>query len=380
MNAYVQVYTSTLQTLIEKFCDRHSININSKHSKATPIDILFFEVRKEKYKEDFLVIQRMHAQFPAGTIILFSDDLSQDLLIQSMRIGVREVLSVSSSEIDLDQAWERSFPLAIQPASNLSRSTQKKQIVSFLPCRGGSGATLLSCNLAYYLAQEAKQVISFIDLDLHSGDATFYLCNDQQKNSLSDLTSQVDRLDGHLFKTSMHDVVPNFHLLAAPPHAEHALTMKPDHIDKVMTLARENFDLVLVDLNAALNASALKALDHSDVICIVMDFSIMQLRDAKRLLTLLLNLGYPREKFHFIGIDHSNSAPLDPHKIEENLGSPLYLMVPAASRAADDACNQGLPLSKISGGHVIMSSIHKLAHLLFGIPEQKPQRWLANWF
>ena len=380
MTVHTHVFTASLLGLLEKFCDHHGLRADQLSAETAAIDVLLIEIRASHQDEDFNALQQLIAKNSGATVFLFTSEFAQNLLIQAMRLGVREVLPVDSTATDLEQAWQRSLFKTNNPLAKSQQSARKKQVVSFLPCKGGSGATLLACNLAYYLAQEAKQVIAFIDLDLHTGDATFYLCNDLQKNSLADLTHQIERLDGHLFNSSLHAVLPNFQLLAAPVHAEHALTMKPDHIDKVVSLARQNFDLVLLDLNSALNAFTLKALDHSDVICIVMDFSIMHMRDAKRLLTLLLSLGYTRDKFRLIGIDHANADEIDPKKIEEGLGMPLYLMVPAANKAADDACHQGLPLSKISGGHVIMSSIQKLANLLFSIPAQKSNRWLANWF
>lgn len=380
MIAFTQAVTPALQALLDQFCLRHGLSVHKAGEDAVTIDALFIEIRADRQEEDFHALQRLMAAHAGAVTFLFSNDFSQKTLIQAMRLGVREVLPVDSALSELDQAWNRSLLQVSMPLPKLSQSARQKQVVSFLPCKGGSGATLLACNLGFYLSQEAKKLVSFIDLDLHTGDATFYLCNDLHKNSLSDLTYQIDRLDSHLLSSSLHAVSPSYQLLAAPVTAEHALTMKPEHIDKVMSLARLNFDWVLVDLNAALNALSLKALDQSDVICIVMDFSIMQLRDAKRLLSLLVNLGYSRDKFRVIGIDHANADEIDRKKIEEGLGMPLFLVMPAATQAANDACNQGLPLSKISGGHVILASIQKLANLLFGIPAQKSNRWLANWF
>ena len=375
-----QVLSPALQALCDQFCHRHGFVVEKEERDNSVVDLLLFESRAHHHAEDFDALQRWMSKHPGAVVLIFSNDFSQNFLIQAMRHGVREVLPVDAKEMDLEQAYERSSFHASNLLVNSKRETRQKKIVSFLPCKGGSGATLLACNLGFYLTQEAKRLISFIDLDLHTGDATFYLCNDLQKNSLSDLTYQIDRLDDHLFNSSLHAVSENYQLLAAPVSAEHALTMTPDHIDRVMALARQNFDLVLVDLNPALSALTLKALDNSDVICIVMDFSIMHLRDAKRLLNLLLSLGYSRDKFRVIGVDHGNADEIDLKKIEEGLGLPIFLTVPEAKKAANAACDQGLPLSKVSGGHEVMVAIQKLANLLFSIPVHKSSRWLANWF
>ncbi len=376
----IQAVTPALQVLCDQFCHRHGFAVEKDARDDSVIDLLLFESQSHQQTEDFDALQAWMSKHSGAVVLIFSNDFSQNFLLQVMRHGVREVLPVDAAEMDLEHAYERIFSYANKPLVNSKREMRQQKTVSFLPCKGGSGATLLACNLGFYLSQDNKRRIAFIDLDLHTGDATFYLCNDSQKNSLSDLTYQIDRLDEHLFNSSLHAVSGNYQLLAAPVSAEHALTMTPDHIDRVMALARQNFDFVLVDLNPALSALTLKALDNSDVICIVMDFSIMHLRDAKRLLNLLLSLGYSRDKFRVIGVDHGNADEINLKKIEEGLGLPLILTVPEAKNAANAACDQGLPLSKVSGSHEVMSAIQKLANLLFSIPVHKSSRWLANWF
>ncbi len=376
----IKLFTQSLRSQVNDFCLRHGITIDEGLEETNEIDLFFIEIREKFQDIDLKMLNQIINNHSSAMVFLFTSEFSQTVLIQAMRVGVREVLHVDSTATELDQALERGFLKENHQVTKQKKISREKQVVSFLPCKGGNGATLLACNLGYYLAKDAEQEFSFIDLDLHSGDATFYLCNDLQKNSLSDLTNQIERLDSFLLKSSLHTVLPNFNLLAAPLNAEHALTMKPDHIDKVISLARDNFELVLIDLNSALNAITLKVLDHSDVVCIVMDFSIMQLRDAKRLLMLLISLGYSKDKFRFIGIEHANFGEVTHKKIEESLGMPLYLIIPGAAKAAAEACNQGLPLSEISGGHVIMNSIQKLADMIFNISPQKNNRWLASWF
>jgi pilus assembly protein CpaE len=380
MKVYIKVISSSLNSLLLEFCNKHQIVAAKENSESDSIDILFFEVRSEHLAEDLKNLKSLRSTLQNPEVILFNQDISQDLLIQAMRIGIREVLSDNPVPVELDRSWERCSLLAKQKAELPINQSRSRYTVSFMPCKGGTGATLMACNLGYFIAEAIKQVVVLIDMDLHAGDATFYLSNDKPKHNISDITRQIDRLDGHLFSASLHPVAPNYHLLAAPTDAEYALTMKPENIDKLVNIAQDNFDLVLIDLNPAINAVSLKALDHSDIICIVLDYSITQLRDAKRLLALLLSFEYPRNSIRFIAVNHENAGDLDSKTIEESLGMPILLTVPAASKSVVEAFNQGLSLSKVSGGNEIMIAIQKLAHLLFKFKPQKSKRWLSGWF
>ena len=82
-----------------------------------------------------------------------------------MRAGVREVLPSPPPPQALADAVQRL-------ASKLQDSTTNRaqgQVMAFLPCKGGAGATFLATNLGWALARNHSVLL--IDLNLQFGDA-----------------------------------------------------------------------------------------------------------------------------------------------------------------------------------------------------------------
>ena len=113
------------------------------------------------------------------------------------------------------------------------------QVVDVMPCKGGSGATFIATNVAYLLAQTYQQDTVLVDLDLQLADASYYLSNDEHRNNLLDLTRHLERLDPHLFQSSLHPIIPHLFLLAAPNVAELHIDITPAQIERCCAIARQ---------------------------------------------------------------------------------------------------------------------------------------------
>src|SRR5204863_9890241 len=74
------------------------------------------------------------------------------------------------------------------------QSRHAGQILAFISCKGGSGATFLATNLGYALGQGNKRTI-VIDLNLQFGDASLFVSGDKAAMNLGDIARQIQRLD-----------------------------------------------------------------------------------------------------------------------------------------------------------------------------------------
>src|SRR5690606_12681881 len=158
----------------------------------------------------------------------------------------------------------------------------------FVPAKGGSGASFLATNLAYALAERGKRV-AVIDLNLHFGDAAMFLTEDRPMATLADVCRQIDRADGEFLRASMTQVAERLRVLPAPDAPEKALEVRPDAIDRILALARTQFDFVILDVGRAIESVGVKALDTCDAIYLVMQYTVPCIHDAKRLLTMMMS-------------------------------------------------------------------------------------------
>ena len=335
-------------------------------------DIIIFETGNDfKSESDF--ISKLNLRHPDITLILLNPDQSPDMLLEAMRAGVREVLPSPVSRIALQTSISRI-------EEKLSHKTTKQQngkVVSFIPCKGGSGSTFLSTNLAYILASEENQKVLLIDLNLQFGDAALFISDQTPSVNLAEVSRQIMRMDAAFLASSLTQILPNFGLLAAPEDPVQAMEVKPEHVEALLNLARNEYDFVILDIGRALDPVSVRALDMSDVIFPVMQLTLPFIRDAKRLLEVFRSLEYSTDKIKLLVNRHESGGEIRLEDVERTLNMSVFKTLPNSFKAAAASVNQGIPIVKLAHGNPITKSLQELAHQLAHEGEASSGWWTS---
>ena len=290
---------------------------------------------------DLAAIEAHTAEHRGVAVLMLSEVRGSDDVIASMRAGVREVLHPPLKVAELGQALER---VARRGLERAPRGT----IVAFISCKGGSGATFLGANFAHLLATAAGRRTALIDLDLEYADASYFIAGKSGKTNVVDVARQVDRLDGQLLLSSMIGIAPRLSMLPAPGETEAALSVTAPQLERLLEVARETFEFVVLDMQRTFDAVAVAALDKSDVIFAVMENMIPDIRDAKRLVSTLRSLGYPDSRLRLVlnRQERKSVATLD--EIAHAVGLQVRHVVPNAWDDASKSSNLGVPLADLN--------------------------------
>src|SRR5574340_358174 len=284
-------------------------------------------------------LERVTVRYPNMAVILICADHSPDFLLRAMRTGVREVLPAPVTREALQQAVGR-FRERVSWATGNRR---QGKVLALLPCKGGSGATFLATNLASAIAEHDKRVC-FIDLNLHFGEAVLYVSETPPASNVADVTSQIQRLDAALLESSMVRVAPNYWLLAAPDSPDRAMDVKPESVERLITVARGNYDFVLLDVSRTLDPVSIKALDGADSIYLVLQLTLPCIRDASRLMKVFRSLGYPDAKLHMLVNRYEKGGEIRLQDVERTLGVDVFKTIPNSFAAVAAAINHGRPI------------------------------------
>jgi pilus assembly protein CpaE len=297
------------------------------------------------------LLEKLAIQYPQAALVLLATHHSQDLLIAAMRAGVREVLALPLAHQDFQDALDRI-------THKLQGSIPKEgKVLSFISCKGGSGATFLASNLAYALAVLGHKKTLLIDLNLQFGDAALYLSDAKPTMTLADLCGQMNRLDEGLLESSLIRIAPNFGVLAASDDPDPATEIRPDHIEIILQLARKHYDFILLDIGRQINGVVIRALDGSDGIYPILQQSLPYMRDGRRLLDIFSSLGYRKEKIHLIVNRYDNSSKLRTTDMERALGNQLAHFIPNNFEITNESINQGVPALKLARSSNISKSL-----------------------
>jgi pilus assembly protein CpaE len=225
----------------------------------------------------------------SATVMVFSSKPDPDLLVRCMRAGAREFLTPPFVHSTMAEALVRAT--ARRSATRLPRKTGGRLLV-FLGAKGGAGVTTLACNFAVSLAQESGQSTLLIDLDLPLGDAALNLGIVTEYSTVNAL-QDADRLDAAFLNKLLIKHSSGVSVLAAPGKFPqfHATN---EAIDKLITVARQDFDNVVVDVGARLDLTDSVLFRDAFTIYLVTQAGIPELRNSNRLISQFFSSGGPK--------------------------------------------------------------------------------------
>jgi pilus assembly protein CpaE len=254
--------------------------------------------------------------------------------------------------------------------------TTHGSIIAMLPGKGGAGATFIATNLAHALALEGKRVC-LIDLNLHFGEASLYVSDSVPPVTVVDIAAQIERLDGALLESSMLRIAPNYWLLAAPDTPEKAVGIGAATIERILGVARNHFDFVILDVSRALDANSIKALDCADHIYLVMQLGLPFIRDGRRLLNLFRSLGYPDERTHLLVNRYEKGGDISLRDAERSLGAKVAQALPNSFNAVAISINQGRPVIDLAPRDPISRALRDMARNIARTPVEQ-DNWLRR--
>jgi pilus assembly protein CpaE len=313
------------------------------------------------------LLERLARHYPAAHFVLLTGQHQPDLLIRAMRAGVREVLQLPLVHRAFHEAMDR-----IAATAGVTGMRDGK-VLAFIACKGGSGATFISTNFGYALATLADKKVLLIDLHGQFGDATLYVSDQKPAMTLSDVCSQIARIDGPFLESCLVHVAPGFGVLAAADDPARSSEAKPEHIDTILRVARQHYDFILLDVGRQIDAVSLRALDNTDAIYPVLQLALPDIRDARRLLDIFRSLGYVIDNTRLIVNRYEKGGKLRLQDLHSALGAEVLHTVPNDYVAVTDSVNQGVPVLQLSRSSAAARSLAELVEVVTArrVPESK---------
>ncbi len=323
-------------------------------------------------KLDWSSVETFNLRHPHSTTALICNEDFERVLVQAMRVGVRDVLKTSEIADQLPAVIERA---RIRLAASQGTRVAGK-VLTFIPCKGGSGTSFIASNLAYVLGEVHNRRTLLIDLDLQFADASFYITDDDSGRTLGEVVRRSD-LDGPMLESACIQVGKRFWLLRAPQTPEQSVGITPDQVDNILTVASMHFDYVFVDLERTLDPLSLRAMDRSDYIFPVMQTVLPYVRGTQRLQRTFRALHYPESKIRLVANRQGKSDDLPAAKIEEALQTKFSISLPNDFPNANASINAGKPLYEIAPEGVLTKALIEWSNRLVGtsaMPSQTSPR------
>jgi pilus assembly protein CpaE len=206
-------------------------------------------------------------------------------------------------------------------------AAQGGQVITVFSPKGGTGKTVMSTNLGAYLAAKTKKRVLLIDLDLQFGDAAIMLGIDP-KRTMYELVQSPGELDpGKLASyTTRHR--SGLDVLAAPMLPEHADLVTEEKVLRLVEVAREAYDLVVIDTSPFFYGPMLALLGPTDQLLLLCGLDVPTLKNVRLSLRTLELLGFPPERTNLVLNRVTPSAGLTVEDVATALGTRIAFEVP----------------------------------------------------
>lgn len=211
-----------------------------------------------------------------------------------LRHGVTDILSLPFSADELVTAVIEQSSLHVSAEAALAPMT------AVAHCSGGMGGTTVATHLAAALVRAAPGArCCVVDLDLQFGDVAAVF-GKESATSVTDLVAAHDRLDSDMVRNAAIDVGQGVHVLSAPDFVTPPEGVNTDRLLHLLTVVRQTFDHVLLDLPTQWNQWTLSAACSSDQLMLVVDQSLSAMRRARKILALFDSVDFPQSRVRLI--------------------------------------------------------------------------------
>jgi pilus assembly protein CpaE len=302
-----------------------------------------------------------------SSVMAYSGLADVKVAIRFMRIGVREFFTLPLEGPEIADALARAS--VRQPTPRQSNQAPSKVFV-FLGTKGGCGVTALASNFAVALAQESERHTLLIDLGLPLGDAAINL-GMITEFSIANAFKDAARLDGNLLRGLLALHSSGLYVLAAPSDFRSEQAPNEDVINKVLSVARQNFEFIVADVGSRLDLLNSALFDESSIVYLITQVGISELRNANRMISQFF--GRRNENLQIV-LNRYKPATLlfDDKHIEKALTRPAQWKIPDDYSSARRTQNTSNAMAMADAP--IAMAIRQMARAASGLPADKEEK------
>ncbi len=341
-------------------------------------DLLIMELGPDSEK-DFQHVQKLLDTDYAGQVFLLSDRADQDILLRSIRAGVKEFFTLPLQEEELIQALDK-FKNRKKSFSGGTPEPKQGKIITVMGSKGGSGTTTIAINLAAALAEKhADESILLLDLNLDLSEIPLFLNFTHQYN-WGDLARNIRRMDETFLRDILFKHATGISILPGPEYVNGQAMEFQEIFQQMLQMLRRMFSAVIIDAGHSLQGLARQCASQSDTVLVISQLSLTQIAGAGRLLGALGKaVDKPEDKLKVIINRYEKKTDLNLNEARESLKTDIFWTVPNDYRFAMTAINQGRTFGQISSRHRLARNMQDLAARLLP-PAESGKQSRRRWF
>jgi pilus assembly protein CpaE len=335
------------------------------------LQVVLHGTRSSRLPGDDLAAIREYTQAPV--VLLASAEASQ-LLEEALDADVADVLLLPQ--------LTNNVVFAIRKTAHAGRRAQGPvsghgRVLTVFSPKGGTGKTVTATNLAAAFAKFSRKRTLLLDLDLQFGDAAIMLSVEPAK-TIYDLVVAPGELDPEKLAGYTTRHATGLDILPAPVRPEDAELVTETKLARLIEVARESYDVIVVDTSPFFHGPMLATLDRTDQLLLVSSLDVPTIKNVRLSLQTLELLSFPVKRIKVV-LNRSNSnVGLRRAEVEAALEIKVAYEVPS-DRAIPVSVNRGSPAVISEANSEVARALRQMANaLLPADPEKAKRRWIPS--
>jgi pilus assembly protein CpaE len=330
------------------------------------LDAVLHATRSTTLPADELAAIREHTRAP---VLIVASSGSAGLLEQALDADVSDVLLLPQLVENVVFAIRKATHAGRRHSENGAGGARHGKIVTVFSPKGGTGKTVTATNLATACAKFEGRKTLLLDLDLQFGDAAIMLGVEPEK-TIYDLVVAPGELDSEKLAGYTTRHACGLEVLPAPLRPEDAELVTEAKLGRLLEVARESFDVIVVDTSPFFHGPMLATLDRTDELLLLCSLDVPTLKNLRLALQTLDLLSFPKQRVRIV-LNRSNSkVGMKPNEVEGALGMKVRFEVPS-DRAVPLAVNRGNPVVLAEESADVSKAIKSMAKEMFRAPKEE---------
>jgi len=347
------------------------------------LDFLIMELDENSPTRTFSQIEDNLKGFPQTDIFLTCKTIDAPTLLNAFRIGVKEFIPQPLNRDEVQQIFVRAQEKHQGCSVPTPSQKPKGRVISILGGKAGAGVTTLTVNLGVSLQNLGKSVV-ILDLNFHSGDVPIFL-DLQPTRGIFEVARNLARLDDAFLLSCLTTHSSGVSILsldeARPSKIGDKRTDKitSSTMHPVLELLVGLFDYILIDCGTVLDERMVKIFEQSAMLFVLYTLRLPVIKKTQRLLQILDEIGYPKEKRKLILNAFDPEAEVLMDETESIFETKVFMKIMEDHPSANTAVNSGIPMVIGAPKTVVVQTFHNLAYFLIGKkPPKKKNRSKFN--
>jgi len=308
--------------------------------RAAAPEVIFLSI--ETREQALETAKRIEESAPGLQVVAINRTVDPQILLETMRAGIREFLSPPFESHTVAASLERIASLVSQTPA-LFETTDS--VFAFLPAKAGSGASTIAVNTSLALSKMPDTHVLLADLDLNSGMVGFMLVLGQSTYSIVDAAENALELDENLWPkiVSSKDALDVLPVGKMSP----GFRIETAQIRHILNYARRHYSSIFVDLSGMMEKYSIEILQEAKLVYLVCTTELPSLHLCREKLAFLRSqdLG---ERVRILLNRSQKRGQISLEEMEKLFGMPVHMTFP------NDYA--GVHAALTAGKHVDLSS------------------------